>query len=206
MPMAVATMPPSEIGVSKQRVRPCFFCKPSVTRKTPPKKPTSSPMIRMSGSSDSLTSRAELSAWIIFMVGTSDPQLAPLFDRAPIGVLEDALEHLAHARLGRSQRPHGLAGLHGGADRVVQFGPQGLVTGFVPFAEPDHVLFQPFDRIAKRPFFPLARRPVLAGIVAGRMAGGPIREELDQRRAAVAARPLGRPFGGRPDGQEVVAV
>ena len=28
MPMAAATMPPSAIGVSKQRVRPCFFCKP----------------------------------------------------------------------------------------------------------------------------------------------------------------------------------
>jgi hypothetical protein len=27
----------SLIGVSKQRVRPCFFCSLSVTRKTPPK-------------------------------------------------------------------------------------------------------------------------------------------------------------------------
>ncbi len=37
MPMATPTIPASPIGVSKQRVTPCFFCSPSVARKTPPK-------------------------------------------------------------------------------------------------------------------------------------------------------------------------
>ncbi len=36
VPMAVATMPPSAMGASKQRVSPYFFCKPLVTLKTPP--------------------------------------------------------------------------------------------------------------------------------------------------------------------------
>ena len=69
MPMAAPTMPPSAIGASKQRVRPCFFCSPSVPRNTPPKKPTSSPKIRTSGSRSSMVSSAEFSAWIMFIAG-----------------------------------------------------------------------------------------------------------------------------------------
>jgi hypothetical protein len=37
MPIAVATMPPSEIGESSTRCAPYLRCKPSVTRNTPPK-------------------------------------------------------------------------------------------------------------------------------------------------------------------------
>ena len=37
MPTAAPIRPASEIGASKQRFRPYFFCSPSVARKTPPK-------------------------------------------------------------------------------------------------------------------------------------------------------------------------
>src|SRR4051812_7827692 len=69
MPTAVAMMPPSLIGESKQRVAPYFFCNPSVTRNTPPKYPASSPNVSTLGSRESITSRAEFSAWIMFIVG-----------------------------------------------------------------------------------------------------------------------------------------
>jgi hypothetical protein len=37
MPMAVPTMPPSEIGASNTRDLPYLACRPSVQRNTPPK-------------------------------------------------------------------------------------------------------------------------------------------------------------------------
>src|SRR4051794_31916592 len=43
-------MPDSASGVSITRLSPKSFCRPSVTRKTPPSLPTSSPMIRTLGS------------------------------------------------------------------------------------------------------------------------------------------------------------
>src|SRR5919109_5428908 len=43
-------MPDSASGVSMTRLSPKSFCRPSVTRKTPPSLPTSSPMIRTLGS------------------------------------------------------------------------------------------------------------------------------------------------------------
>ena len=36
-PIAAPTMPPSEIGASNTREAPYLACRPSVTRKTPPK-------------------------------------------------------------------------------------------------------------------------------------------------------------------------
>src|SRR5687768_8517216 len=55
-------MPASEIGVSKTRSSPNFACKPSVTRKTPPSLPTSSPYTSSRGSSSIASISARLSA------------------------------------------------------------------------------------------------------------------------------------------------
>src|SRR2546423_4342439 len=76
MPMAAAMMPPSAIGVSRTRCSPYFLCSPSVTRNTPPKKPTSSPRMTTRGSRSSITSIAELSAWTMFMRAMLQPFLA----------------------------------------------------------------------------------------------------------------------------------
>src|SRR3954471_9353908 len=56
MPMAVPRMPASASGVSMTRSSPKSFCRPSVTRKTPPSLPMSSPMMRTLGS-DSIAAR-----------------------------------------------------------------------------------------------------------------------------------------------------
>ena len=69
MPMATATMPPSPIGVSKQRVRPCFFCSPSVHAEHAAEIADVLAEGRArSGRCASITSSAELSAWIMFIV------------------------------------------------------------------------------------------------------------------------------------------
>src|SRR5207342_249194 len=67
MPMAVATMPPSAMGESSTRCSPYLRCRPSVTRNTPPKYPTSSPMTTTDGSRAIITSMAEFRAWIMFI-------------------------------------------------------------------------------------------------------------------------------------------
>src|ERR1700679_1047437 len=105
----------------------------------------------MSGSRLSMTSSAEFRAWIMFMVGMSESQFAPLFDHAPVGLLENAFEHLADARLGLAQSPDRLALFHGCADRLGEFSLERLVTRLIPFAPLDQVLLQPLYRITQRP-------------------------------------------------------
>src|SRR5450759_2354957 len=55
-------MPDSASGVSTTPASPKSFCRPSVTRKTPPSLPTSSPMIRTLGSSSMALRRPSFSA------------------------------------------------------------------------------------------------------------------------------------------------
>ena len=83
--LAIATMPFSAIGVSNTRCLPYFFCRPSVTRNTPPKKPTSSPMTTILSSRSNMTWWALLSAWIMFIAATcaSPPARRPWPVAAP---------------------------------------------------------------------------------------------------------------------------
>ena len=68
------------------------------------------------------------------------------------------------------------------------------------------VRLQPLDRVAERPRLGLVGRAVAGRVVGGRMALGAIGEELDQRRAAVRARALGRPLHRGIDRERVIAV
>ena len=69
MPMAVPTMPDSARGVSKTRASPNLAASPSVTRKTPPSGPTSSPKTRTVSSSLSASASAWFSAAAIVTSG-----------------------------------------------------------------------------------------------------------------------------------------
>src|SRR5690554_7417752 len=69
-------MPCSTSGALKQRARPYFSCRWLVARKTPPKKPTSSPKQMTFSSSAMAISRALLIACSMFMLGISLPSLA----------------------------------------------------------------------------------------------------------------------------------
>ncbi len=65
---------------------------------------------------------------------------------------------------------------------------------------------QPLDRVAQRPGLGLVGRAVSGRIVGSRMALGAIGEELDQGRALVGARAVGRPAHGGVDRERVIAV
>src|ERR1700741_2110995 len=208
MPMATATMPASPMGVSKQRVRPCFFCKPSVTRKTPPKNPTSSPKVRTLGSRVMVTSSAEFNAWIMFMVGTaSDSQFLALTAQMPGHVLEYVLEHRFHAGLGfGAQRAERHRFSVGGLNFVVRFLSRLDVLRIRPFAELGKMAFQALDRIAQRPFLAFVRGAIAVGIVARGMAFDAIGVKLDHRRAVIGARAIRGPLCRGIDCEKIVAV
>src|SRR5450432_1917190 len=65
--MAAPTIPDSASGVSMQRSAPNSSRNPTVTWKTPPKRPTSSPSTTTRGSRRISTRRASFTAWIRFI-------------------------------------------------------------------------------------------------------------------------------------------
>ena len=113
------------------------------------------------------------------------------------------------ARPGRrsaAERPHGRRFALSGAHHFLDLGRQRRLLLIRPMTERDQVLLQPRDRVAQRPSRRLLGRPVAAGIVARRVALGPVGEKLDHAGPVVGAGALGGPTGRRVDGQEVVAV
>src|SRR6266481_5507902 len=81
-------MPDSASGVSNTRSSPKSFCRPSVTRKTPPSLPTSSPMIRTLGSfSMALRSPALIALDRVRVVIVRPPRRNP--GRLGVHVVED---------------------------------------------------------------------------------------------------------------------
>src|ERR1700756_5623784 len=49
-----------------------------------------------------------------------------------------------------------------------------------PFAETDEMLLEPLDRVAQRPELLLIAGPVARGVIAGRVRGDAVGEQLDQ--------------------------
>src|SRR4051812_23148173 len=74
-PTAAPRMPASASGVSKQRSGPNRSRKPAVARKTPPARPTSSPMTITSESRSSSTWNASLIASTMLSSAKNPPQL-----------------------------------------------------------------------------------------------------------------------------------
>src|SRR3954470_1232072 len=125
-PTAEPRIPASASGVSTQRSGPKRSRRPAVARKTPPARPTSSPITSTSGSRSSSTWKASLTASTRVSSATEDPlQLREVGlvrrRRFDVGVLED--ESGVGGRLG-------LGGGDPGAHQVGRFGTHGL-GGFV---------------------------------------------------------------------------
>src|SRR5712692_7827289 len=78
MPTAVPMMAASASGLSMTRWEPNFRCKSSVTRKTPPSTPTSSPRTSTSASCSIAWKRARLSALTMFSLGIASAPRQPL--------------------------------------------------------------------------------------------------------------------------------
>src|SRR5207245_6484698 len=107
-PWATATMLDSASGVSMTRSGPKRACRPSVARKTPPLRPTSSPRTQTRGSRSISSARASRTAWTRV--------------RSAIGV------HVA-GQGGGVGVGGGLGQGGGGVDLLLQGGPDPLVLG-----------------------------------------------------------------------------
>src|SRR3954470_22937852 len=140
-PTAEPRIPASASGVSTQRSGPKRSRRPAVARKTPPARPTSSPITSTSGSRSSSTWKASLTASTRVSSATEDPlQLREVGlvrrRRFDVGVLEDESGVGGGLRLGGGgPRGHqggrlGLGGGDPGAHQVGRFGTHGL-GGFV---------------------------------------------------------------------------
>src|SRR3546814_17558831 len=77
-------------------------------------------------------------------------------------------------------------------DQLFQLRALRLVALRIPFAKRFEMLAQPRDRIAERPGARFLRGAIGARIVRGTVPFGAIGEMLDQRRAVVCPRPIGR--------------
>src|SRR2546428_6138840 len=111
MPTAVPMMAASASGLSMTRWEPNLRCRSSVTRKTPPSTPTSSPRISTSRSRSISWKSPRLRALTMFSLGMASPSRQPL---AP------------HRRGARGCLPR-LAGVRRGGRRLRgHLGPLGL--------------------------------------------------------------------------------
>src|SRR5690606_7538326 len=196
-------MPDSASGVSMTRLSPKSFCSPSVTRKTPPSLPTSSPMTRTFGSS-SMARRSDtviaLARAMLVDVTVCAMSLTPVFVRERRLVGGELCPLLVHQRV--PVRVHVLEDgevvrVGHGADRFAHPPAQRLALG-LQFREESlvrvvrrlQIAAQAEDRVLRLPGQTLLVTAVAGGVVGGGVRAHAVRERLDQRRALTRAGPL----------------
>src|SRR6476646_4700586 len=183
-PMAVPRMPASASGVSTHRDSPKRSSKPAVARKTPPARPTSSPMTMTSSSRSSSTWKASLIAST--MRSSATPTLAQVGRRRYVGVVEDQTRIGIGLRLGGGDScAHELGRL--GLDRRVE-----LVT---EDAETTEVALVAADALVSLLFLDALEIDVCARVVGSRVRRRAVAHGFDERRPTTAACALDR-FAG----------
>src|SRR5438132_1792610 len=184
-PMATPTMPDSASGVSSTRASPNLAYRPSVAPKTPPLRPTSSPITSTRSSRSISSVMAARTASIILISAT-------WFSR------EDIV-----------QRPGSFWGgsLPGLADRRLD-GARGLALDLVVRGEREHPVRLQAPPHAIDRVLPGLRLQLLGGPHASVRRGGRELDDhhVDQGRAAAEPSPLGRPREGCHRGAEIAAV
>src|SRR5574342_514157 len=217
IPTAVPMMPPSARGVSMTRSWPNSSCSPCVARKTPPKRPTSSPITTTLGSRRISRRRASFTAWMTLRVGTVSPLaiaadarvlgqggaqllelLALLPQRPGVDVVEEGLKRrLLLEGLGLGQGLLDLLPGLGLEARVLPVGkgPAGL-----------QVQPHPPDGVLPLPGLEQLRRPVGLGVVGGGVPLHAVGDALEERRPLAGGGSGPGPPGGGVNRQEVVPV
>src|SRR4051812_33562104 len=181
-------MPASASGVSKTRRAPNCFCKPSVTRKTPPSLPTSSPKTSVRSSSLSATRSPSRSASCIEKSAISqllEPRARVLACDGRRLLVDEAELLLEARRLERRELlAHALDLVLGvRVDRVEEARVHARSEQSQP-GEPERVELAPGGF--------LLGGAVTRGIVRGCVRTEPVGERLDHGRAAALACPRHR--------------
>src|SRR5512144_1689824 len=108
IPIAIPRIPPSFSGVSITRSGPNRRSNPSVARKTPPSRPTSSPRTQTDGSRAISVASASLTALISVTSAIASPlpgeQGVALLGEVPRNLRVDILEHTGRGHGGRPFR------------------------------------------------------------------------------------------------------
>src|SRR5512143_2374801 len=184
IPIAMPRMPPSFSGVSITRSGPNRRSNPSVARKTPPSRPTSSPRTQTDGSRAISVASASLIALISVTSAIASPLpgeqgialLCEMPGNSGVDILEHAGQRNGRRPFRRLDRPaHGLLRSRLLPGRVLEQAPSLEERGEAP------------DRVLPAPGRHLLFGPVDRRIIGGRVRPEAIRERLDQRP------PLSRP-------------
>src|SRR5581483_8806964 len=194
-PTAAPRMPASASGVSTQRFSPKRSRSPAVARKTPPARPTSSPMTITESSRASSTWNASLIAST--MNSSAIPALPQVRRRQDVGVVEDELGIGLRLGLGLGDSlPHRLERL------VLDL----LGGGVVEHTEPAEVRVVAADALVAFLLLDAVEVDVRARIVGSGVGSSAIRHGLDEGRPASATRPLDRLSRRLVDGEDVSPV
>src|SRR5215475_9842895 len=194
-PTAVPRMPASASGVSTQRFSPNRSRRPAVARKTPPARPTSSPITITVSSRASSTWKPSLIAST--MKSSGIPALAQVRRREDVRVVEDKLGIGLGLRLGRGDSlSHRLERL------VLDL----LGRRVVQDAEPVEVALVAADALVALLLLDAVEVDVGARVVGRCVRSGAVRDRLDERRAAARPRPLDGLARRLVHGEDVAAV
>src|SRR4051794_28142809 len=181
MPTAVPTMPDSASGVSITRASPKSFWRFSVTRKTPPSLPMSSPM-RTTLESFSMARRrpALMPLAMVSLVISGSPRSwrsSPRTRRAPprrAGAPRRRCGRTSTAARGR----HRQAALADPRGQLVGLAVHSVVELLVRLAAGGEVGLEPGDGVAQLPHLDLGRDAVLRRVVGGGVGAHPVGERL----------------------------
>src|ERR671922_43955 len=185
-PTAVPRIPASASGVSTQRSEPKRSRRPAVARKTPPARPTSSPMTSTDGSRSSSVWKQSLiaSTMLSSAIAEDPPQLlevgAERSRRVDVRVLEEKAGIGRRLGLGlRDPAPHQLLRLRA----------HGLDALVVEHVQPPEVRLVAPDALVLALLLDAFEIDVRARVVGRRVRRGAVGDRLDKGRPLAGARP-----------------
>ena len=221
MPIAMPTIAPSASGVSITRCSPNLARRPSVTRKTPPSTPMSSPSTRTSSSRSISCISARLMAWTIVSFRGSVIPCSPRLIRAPPprrprahararraapGALRSAPRRCARRRRGglaciRASARSTAVRISASTSTSSAASPAASSTPFV-----SRYRRKPRQRLPRLPLLHLGVVAILRRIVGRGVERQPVGQGLDQRRPFAPPRAIHRLARRHVAGEQVVAV
>src|SRR3989339_810640 len=203
IPIAIPRIPTSLSGVSITRSGPNRRSNPSVARKTPPSRPTSSPRTQTDGSRAISVASASLTA----LISVTSAIASPLPGEQGVALLGEVPRHYrvhiieqAGQRHGRSALPH--------LDRLAYdlFRTRLLRSRVREQAASFEERGESPDRVLPAPGRHLLFGPVDLRVVGGRVRPEAVRERLDHRPPLPGPRAVHRIADRFADREDVVAV
>src|SRR5215469_12813461 len=180
MPTALPMMADSESGVSKTRFSPNFFCRCSVTRKTPPLTPISCPSTTTRSSCSSSSASALFRASIIVICIDLSPSLSvSIHETQQIFALllqswRKLSKHPVKKTIG-NRWLHCLGYTHGLVDLFLDFFDNASILCLVQQVALHQETLEAHDRVFGPPGFYLRCITIARGVIGGGMRSDAVR-------------------------------